>query len=118
MASEERSSTNAKSFCVPRRAATERTPYSELIEIGPPRLTSFERARIIGVRALQIAMGAPTLLAEVSEKDTPVDIAARELETGALPLIIVRRLPNGEEQLIPLHWLVEAEKEERAKEYV
>jgi DNA-directed RNA polymerase subunit K len=35
--------------------------------IGPPKLTRFERARIVGARALQISLGAP-ILASISEK--------------------------------------------------
>ena len=32
------------------------------VKIGPDRLTRFERARIVGARALQLSMGAPILL--------------------------------------------------------
>ena len=32
------------------------------IKIGPPKLTRFERARIVGARSLQIAMGAPAFV--------------------------------------------------------
>ncbi len=67
------------------------------IPIGPPKLTRFEKARIIGARALQIAMGAP-LLTKPSDKMTkPIDIAIAELEKGVLPVTIRRRLPDGKE---------------------
>ena len=59
------------------------------IRIGPPRMTKYERARIIGARALQISLGAPVLIP--LDKDTPrdpVEIAMRELELGILPIII------------------------------
>jgi DNA-directed RNA polymerase subunit K/omega len=32
------------------------------INVGPPKITRFEKARIVGARALQISMGAPILL--------------------------------------------------------
>ncbi|MCX8196590.1 MAG: DNA-directed RNA polymerase subunit omega [Acidilobaceae archaeon] len=35
---------------------------SEDVPIGPPRLTRFEKARIISIRALQLGRGAPPLL--------------------------------------------------------
>ena len=75
--------------------------------IGPPKLTRFERARIVGARALQISMGAPILI-ELSEKLTnPIDIAIKELEIGILPITIRRTLPDGTYQDIPLKWLLE-----------
>lgn len=75
--------------------------------IGPPKLTRFERARIAGARALQISMGAP-ILVELSENmSNPIDIALKELETGVLPIMIRRTLPDGTYQDIPLGWLRE-----------
>ncbi|MFQ5998825.1 MAG: DNA-directed RNA polymerase subunit K [Candidatus Bathyarchaeia archaeon] len=66
------------------------------IPVGPPKLTRFEKARIVGARALQITLGAP-LLVEPSKEDTrkPIDIAIAELESGVLPVSIRRRLPDG-----------------------
>jgi len=52
-------------------------------------LNKFERARIIGARALQLANGAPPLI-EVSGQVNPIDIARKELETGIIPLAVVR----------------------------
>ena len=73
--------------------------------IGPPKITRFERARIVGARALQIAMGAPLLIASPEKSAGPIDIALKELECGILPLTIRRTLPNEEYQDIPLKWL-------------
>jgi DNA-directed RNA polymerase subunit K/omega len=79
--------------------------------IGPPRLTRFEKARVVGARALQISMGAP-ILVDVSESySSPIDIALKELEAGILPITIRRTLPDGTYQDIPLKWLLEGEKE-------
>jgi len=65
-------------------------------EVFPKRLTKFERARIIGLRALQLNLGAPPLipLGEGEQWD-PLEITLKELEMGALPLTLRRTLPNG-----------------------
>jgi DNA-directed RNA polymerase subunit K/omega len=75
--------------------------------IGPPKLTRFEKARIVGARSLQISMGAP-ILVEVSEGfSSPIDIALKELDAGILPMTVRRTLPDGTYQDIPLKWLME-----------
>ncbi|MEM2888715.1 MAG: DNA-directed RNA polymerase subunit K [Candidatus Jordarchaeaceae archaeon] len=75
--------------------------------IGPPKLTRFEKARIIGARALQIAMGAPILVQPTKEKSSPIDIAIEELNRGVLPITIRRTLPDGvTSQDIPIKWLL------------
>ncbi len=51
--------------------------------------TRFEKARIIGARALQIAMGAPVLI-ETDKKD-PLEIAREEFEKGVIPITVKRR---------------------------
>jgi DNA-directed RNA polymerase I, II, and III subunit RPABC2 len=75
------------------------------ITIGPPRLTRFEKTRIVGARALQISMGAPLLIEVPKEVTDPIQIALLELEKKALPITIRRRLPDGSYQDIPLKWL-------------
>jgi DNA-directed RNA polymerase subunit K len=57
------------------------------------KLTRFEKARIIGARALQIAMGAPTLLQGLDDVD-PIMIAIKELEAGVIPITVRRRMPE------------------------
>jgi len=54
--------------------------------------TRFEKARIIGARALQLSMGAPTILADIP-KDLidPVEIAMREYDEGAIPITVKRK---------------------------
>ena len=70
--------------------------------IGPPKLTRFERARIVGARALQISLGAP-ILAPIPENITDsIEIALGELNEGGLPLTVRRTLPDGTYQDIPL----------------
>ncbi len=84
-----------------------KTPSEERkILIGPPGLTRFEKARIVGARALQIAMGAPILVEPTEPISNSIDIAISELETGTLPITIRRTLPDGTYQDIPLKWLI------------
>ncbi len=59
-----------------------------------PFLTRFEKARVVGKRAMQISKGAPSLV-DVGNLDNPVDIALKELKERKLPYIIRRPLPNG-----------------------
>jgi len=93
--------------------------YTSKIKIGPPKLTKYERARIIGARALQLTMGAsPLIPVEIVGSVDPLDIAEKELEMGILPIAVRRKLPTGESQDIPLKWLLEAEKEALGKKAV
>ena len=55
------------------------------------KYSKFERARIIGTRALQISSGAPALV-KTDEKD-PIRIAEREFEEGLSPLDVIRKVP-------------------------
>jgi DNA-directed RNA polymerase subunit K len=51
--------------------------------------TRFEKARIIGARALQLSMGAPTILATVpKDMIDPVEIAMLEYEENAIPITV------------------------------
>lgn len=61
--------------------------------------TKYEQARIIGARALQIAMGAPLLLKLTKEqiadvKFNPLEIAKQEFSKNVLPIAIKRPLPK------------------------
>jgi DNA-directed RNA polymerase subunit K/omega len=72
------------------------------VKIGPPKLTRFERARIVGARALQVSLGAPILIELVLSLSDSIDIAIAELREGVLPMTIRRTLPEGTFQDIPL----------------
>jgi len=72
------------------------------VKIGPPKLTRFEKARIVGARSLQLAMGAPAFIAIEGPYRGPIDVATKELEEDALPISIRRALPNGVTQDIPI----------------
>jgi DNA-directed RNA polymerase subunit K len=63
------------------------------------KLTKYEKARLIGARALQLSMGAPLLL-DLKEEDfekmnyNPIEIAKMEFEKGILPITIKRPMPK------------------------
>jgi DNA-directed RNA polymerase subunit K/omega len=63
------------------------------------KLTKYERARLIGARALQLAMGAPILVGMKEEElekicYNPIEIAKAEFEKGVLPITVKRPLPR------------------------
>ena len=72
------------------------------IHIGPPTLTRFEKARILGARALQLSLGAPPFIPVPKEVATSLDLAYSELEKRVIPITIRRMLPNGDFQNIPI----------------
>ena len=63
-------------------------------EIGPSWLTKFEKTRVLGIRALQIAMGAPPMIKVPKDVKDPLKIAEMELEAGVLPILIKRKIPG------------------------
>jgi len=62
--------------------------------------TKYEKARMIGSRALQISMGAPFLV-KLSEEDLerisyePLEIAKMEYKEGVLPITVKRPMPKA-----------------------
>jgi len=70
--------------------------------MGPPTLTRFEKARIMGARALQLSLGAPPFIDIPVNAATSLDISMKELEERVIPITIRRVLPNGDYQNIPL----------------
>lgn len=85
--------------------AREISPQDSQVLIGPPTLTRFERARIIGARSLQLSLGAPTLVDSSKKFSDTISIAVAELNLKVLPISIRRILPNGLYQDIPIDWL-------------
>ena len=53
--------------------------------------TRFEKARIIGARALQIARGAPILIE--TDLNDPIKIAELEFDKSIMPLEVKLRAP-------------------------
>lgn len=54
------------------------------------KYTRFEKARIIGSRALQISYGAPVLVDYSEKLIDPIDIAMLEYEEDMIPIIVIR----------------------------
>ena len=74
------------------------------ITIGPPTLTRFEKARIMGARALQLSLGAPPFIPIPKTARISLDISMEELEQKVIPITIRRVLPNGDYQNIPINY--------------
>ncbi len=72
------------------------------IVTGPPTLTRFEKARIMGARALQLSLGAPVFIEIPKNATTSLEIAMAELKQRIIPIVIKRTLPNGDYQNIPI----------------
>ena len=49
----------------------------------------FEEARIVGARALQLAMGAPPLT-KPEKGDSALDIAGKEFDAGKIPITVLK----------------------------
>ena len=56
--------------------------------MGTQQYNRYEKARIIGSRALQIAHGAPVLID--TDQTQPILIAAEEFDAGVLPFTVNR----------------------------
>jgi len=71
----------------------------EIEPLGEEEFTKYERARLIGSRALQISMGAPFMV-KLSPKEleeigyNPIEIAKLEFEKGVLPITVKRIKPH------------------------
>ena len=70
-----------------------------IISLGENELTVYEKARIIGSRALQIAQGAKPFI-DFSDKElvemkfNPIELAKKEFEAGKIPISVKRNLPK------------------------
>ena len=59
-------------------------------------MTKYERARVLGTRALQISMNAPIMVELDGGETDPLQIAMKELREKKVPMIIRRFLPDGD----------------------
>lgn len=69
-----------------------------------PKLTKYEKTRVISIRAQQIAEGAPPLV-DVENLRDPIEIALKELSERKLPFLIERRMPDGSSYVISVNEL-------------
>ena len=58
-------------------------------------MTKYEKARIIGTRAVQISRNSPVLVDLGKEDMDPILIAEKELAEKKIPFVIRRYLPDG-----------------------
>ena len=58
-------------------------------------MTKYEKARIIGTRAVQISRNSPVLVDLGKDDIDPILIAEKELAEKKIPFVIRRYLPDG-----------------------
>lgn len=69
-------------------------PIDKSKRITTRYMTKYERARVLGTRALQISMNAPVMV-DVEQETDALKIATKELRERKIPMIIRRYLPDG-----------------------
>ncbi|KAG0173235.1 DNA-directed RNA polymerases I, II, and III subunit RPABC2 [Apophysomyces sp. BC1034] len=69
-------------------------PLEATKRVTTPYMTKYERAKILGTRALQISLNAPVQV-ELDGESDPLVIAMKELREKKIPLIVRRFLPDG-----------------------
>jgi DNA-directed RNA polymerase I, II, and III subunit RPABC2 len=77
-----------------------------------PYMTKYERARVLGTRALQISMNAPVLVQLDGETD-PLEIAGKELREKRVPFVVRRYLPDGSYEDWPVDDLIVHDPDQR-----
>lgn len=75
-------------------AAGASAPVRAVQRITTRYMTKYEKARILGTRALQLSMNAPPMV-EVRDETDPLKIAMLELKEGKVPIVVRRYLPDG-----------------------
>lgn len=85
--------------------------YAKTKNRSHPKLTKYERAKIIGVRAEQLARGATPFVDLTTDSRgqvvfDPIATAERELMARRLPFVVVRRMPDSGRELWRLADLV------------
>lgn len=74
--------------------------------ISTPFMTKYERARILGTRAMQISRNAPVFVELEPHETDPLLIAEKELREKKIPFIIRRYLPDGSYEDWPISDLI------------
>ena len=74
------------------RRGTRKVPEAD--RITSKFMTKYERARILGSRALQISKNAP-LMVDPGDESDPYRLAEVELSEKKIPFIVRRYLPDG-----------------------
>ncbi|MFH0962209.1 MAG: DNA-directed RNA polymerase subunit K [archaeon] len=66
--------------------------------VDSDKLTRFEKARVLGARALQVSLGAPVLIK--TNEINPVEIARQELARSAIKILVIRKNSDGSEETL------------------
>ena len=74
--------------------------------VTTPYLTKYERARVLGTRAMQISRNAPVFIDLDPDDVDPLVIAQKELQAKRIPFIIRRYLPDATYEDWPLDDLI------------
>eukprot|EP00742_Colponemidia_sp_Colp-10_P005816 GILJ01006220.1.p1 GENE.GILJ01006220.1~~GILJ01006220.1.p1 ORF type:complete len:134 (-),score=26.84 GILJ01006220.1:122-523(-) len=69
-------------------------PQARQERVTSKYMTKYERARVLGTRALQISMNAP-IMVELEGETDPLQIAEKELREKKIPFTIRRYMPDG-----------------------
>ena len=80
---------------VPLQVAPAGSTATDANHMSPPFLTVYERTKVLGTRANQIADGARPFIVVPDHMTDPLEIAKLELEQRRLPYIIKRPMPDG-----------------------
>ncbi|KAG0440522.1 DNA-directed RNA polymerases I, II, and III subunit RPABC2 [Dictyocoela muelleri] len=64
------------------------------VRVTTPIMTKFEKAYIIGMRAMQLSMNAPPTV-DIENMTDPLQIAIKEFNENKIPFVIERKLPDG-----------------------
>ena len=76
------------------------------LRMADDEYTVYEKARVVGSRALQLAQGAKPLI-DLTDKEleaisyNPIEIAKMEFDAGVVPLTVKRSLPHEKEDPTP-----------------
>lgn len=74
--------------------------------VTSPYITKYEKARILGTRALQISRNAPVFVELEPHEIDPLQIAEKELREKKIPFILRRYLPDGNFEDWPISQLI------------
>lgn len=70
------------------------TRLNKADRITSDRMTKFEKAYILGIRAQQLSLNAPPLV-DIDNETDPLKIAMKELKEKKIPFILRRKLPDN-----------------------
>ena len=77
--------------------------YDPSKNVTRPFMSTYEKVKIIGLRAEQLQRGAAPYVEFDHEVFDPIEIATKELKERKLPFMLCRTLPNGDKE----YWRLE-----------